>query len=81
MNTEASECSLYLELAFGASSSPTLSISRAFAASLRFIFEGNRCGDTDTPESMGIEDGDQIDVKQAVEGGCYGVLSQQPCRS
>ena len=37
--------------------------------SKKFIFEGNRINDTDTPTSLGMEEGDGIDVFQEQIGG------------
>mmetsp|Transcript_688 Transcript_688/g.681 ORF Transcript_688/g.681 Transcript_688/m.681 type:complete len:91 (+) Transcript_688:23-295(+) len=37
--------------------------------SVRFIYEGERIKDTDTPGSLGIEDGDEIDAMIEQHGG------------
>lgn len=39
-------------------------------ANIRFLFDGNRLGDQDTPQSVGLEDGDQIDCFHEATGGC-----------
>jgi small ubiquitin-related modifier len=39
-------------------------------ANIRFLFEGRRLGDQDTPQSVGLEDGDQIDCFYEATGGC-----------
>ncbi len=37
--------------------------------SVRFIFEGERIKDTDTPEGLGMENGDEIDAMIEQHGG------------
>jgi small ubiquitin-related modifier len=37
--------------------------------SVRFIFEGERIKDSDTPESLGMDDGDEIDAMVEQHGG------------
>jgi small ubiquitin-related modifier len=38
-------------------------------SSLRFVFDGKRLSDTDTPNSLEMEDGDLIEVYQEQTGG------------
>ena len=38
--------------------------------SCRFIFEGETIKDGDTPESLKMEDGDEIDAMIEQHGGC-----------
>lgn len=42
---------------------------RLEAAALRFSFEGRRVQEWDTPEGIGLEDGDIIDVWSDMSGG------------
>jgi len=37
--------------------------------SCRFLFDGERVAPTDTPETLGMSDGDQLDVHQEQIGG------------
>ncbi|AOW06779.1 ubiquitin-related domain-containing protein [Yarrowia lipolytica] len=39
-------------------------------SSLRFLYDGQRVTDTDTPETLQIEDGDTIEAHQEQLGGC-----------
>lgn len=39
--------------------------------SIRFIFEGERVKENDTPEKLGIEDGDEIDAMIEQHGGGF----------
>ncbi len=39
------------------------------AKSVRFIFEGERIKESDTPEILGMEDGDEIDAMVEQHGG------------
>ena len=38
---------------------------------LRFMLDGDRVGDNDTPDSLELEDNDQIDVMQEQTGGTW----------
>ena len=38
---------------------------------LRFLFDGNRINDEDTPKSLEMEDGDTIEVYQEQIGGTF----------
>ncbi|PWN31011.1 ubiquitin-like protein [Jaminaea rosea] len=38
--------------------------------SIRFVFDGQRINDEDTADSMGMEDGDEIDALPEQLGGC-----------
>ena len=38
-------------------------------STLRFLFDGNRINDEDTPKSLDMEDGDTIEVYQEQVGG------------
>lgn len=38
---------------------------------LRFLFDGNRINDEDTPKSLEMEDGDTIEVYQEQIGGAF----------
>lgn len=38
---------------------------------LRFLFDGNRINDEDTPKSLDMEDGDTIEVYQEQIGGGF----------
>jgi small ubiquitin-related modifier len=40
-------------------------------ASLRFLFDGRRINDEDTPKSLGMEDDDVIEVYQEQLGGSF----------
>lgn len=44
------------------------------AAALRFSFEGRRVREWHTPDGMGLEDGDIIDVWSDMSGGGGGVI-------
>ena len=37
--------------------------------SVRFLFDGERLKDDDTPDKLGLEEGDQIDVVMMMDGG------------
>lgn len=39
--------------------------------SVRFVFDGNPIKPTDTPEGLGMDEGDRIDVMIQQTGGCY----------
>ncbi|KAF9267022.1 small ubiquitin-like modifier [Marasmius fiardii PR-910] len=39
-------------------------------SSIRFLYDGNRITDTDTPASLDMEDNDTIDVMVEQVGGC-----------
>lgn len=39
-------------------------------ASLRFLFDGRRLGDSETPKQLGMEDNDVIEIYQEQTGGC-----------
>jgi small ubiquitin-related modifier len=39
--------------------------------SLRIMFDGNRVQDTDTPQSLGLEEEDTLDVYVYQIGGAY----------
>ena len=36
---------------------------------MRFLFDGERIGETQTPKDLGLEDGDSIDVVMEQVGG------------
>uniref|UniRef100_A0A7S3UZ61 Ubiquitin-like domain-containing protein n=1 Tax=Aplanochytrium stocchinoi TaxID=215587 RepID=A0A7S3UZ61_9STRA len=38
-------------------------------STFRFLFDGNRINEMDTPESIEVEDGDMIDVVMEQQGG------------
>ena len=38
---------------------------------LRFLYDGNRIQDNDTPMKFEMEDNDDIDVEKEADGGCY----------
>ena len=40
-------------------------------SSLRFLFDGKRINDTDTPKQLGMEEDDTIEVYQEQQGGAY----------
>ena len=46
----------------------------ADAKSLRLHFDGNRIEDTDTPESLGMEDNEQVDASLEQQGGAATLL-------
>merc|ERR1711918_241721 len=39
--------------------------------SVRFLFDGNRINETQTPQQLEMEDGDVIDVMVEQQGGAY----------
>ncbi|KAK9449418.1 ubiquitin-related domain-containing protein [Limtongia smithiae] len=39
--------------------------------SLRFLYDGERVNDTDTPDTLGMQDGDTLEVHQEQIGGGY----------
>ncbi|CAF3167832.1 unnamed protein product [Rotaria socialis] len=41
------------------------------AATLRFLFDGKRINDDETPKQLEMEDNDTIEVYQEQVGGCY----------
>ena len=43
---------------------------------LRFLFDGERIKDTDTPESLEMQDQDEIDVVQEQVGGNWSILKE-----
>ncbi len=45
-------------------------------ASLRFLFDGRRIDDSETPKALEMEDGDVIEVYQEQVGGCQWVHVQ-----
>jgi len=38
--------------------------------SIRFLYDGNRINESDTPDTLGMEDNDTIDVMVEQVGGC-----------
>ncbi|CAM2726034.1 unnamed protein product [Rotaria socialis] len=40
-------------------------------ATLRFLFDGKRINDDETPKQLEMEDNDTIEVYQEQVGGCY----------
>ncbi|KAJ8100755.1 ubiquitin-related domain-containing protein [Lipomyces tetrasporus] len=40
-------------------------------SSLRFLYDGERINETDTPDALGMQDGDTLEVHQEQIGGAF----------